>query len=200
MCIGAKYPAEFLTREEVLRLLASWEGDSPKSLRYRALVAVLYRGGLRISEALSLRMTDLFPVQGVVRIRHGKGDKARTVAIDSAAWCILKTYIDRRAAIGLPAEVELAGPVFCRGTGRPIGHSAVLKELRQRAAKAGIGKRVHPHIFRHTHAVELREEGVDIAVISKQLGHTAISTTARYLDHLYPGAVAEAISKRKWEV
>lgn len=200
MCIGVKYPAEFLTRDEVLRLLAAWDNASPKSLRYRALVAVLYRGGLRISEALSLRMTDLFPIQGVVRIRHGKGDKARTVAIDSAAWCILKEYISRRATIGLSAEVELSGPVFCRGTGRPIGQSAVLKELQRRAEVAGIGKRVHPHIFRHTHAVELREEGVDIAVIAKQLGHCNISTTAKYLDHLYPGAVAEAIAKRQWEV
>lgn len=200
MCIGKKYPAEFLTRDEVARLLASWSGTSTKSLRYRALVAVLYRGGLRISEALGLAMTDLFPVSGVIRIRHGKGGKARTVAMDRGAWDILKAYTDRRATIGLTSEVEASGPLFCRGTGVAISHSAVIQELQHRADLAGIGKRVHPHIFRHTHAVELREEGVDIAVISKQLGHSSIATTARYLDHLYPGAVTEAIAKRKWEV
>jgi site-specific recombinase XerD len=62
--------------------------------------------------------------------------------------------------------------------------------------QAGIAKRVHPHGLRHTLAVELREEGVDIAIISKQLGHRSVSTTARYLDHIAPLAVIEAMRSR----
>ena len=65
------------------------------------------------------------------------------------------------------------------------------------AAKADIRKRVHPHGLRHTHAAELRQEGFDIGIISKQLGHRDISTTARYLDHVAPWAVVEAVALRQ---
>jgi integrase len=70
--------------------------------------------------------------------------------------------------------------------------------LKRLGRRAGIEKSVHAHGLRHTHASQLRAEGVDIAVISKQLGHTSISTTARYLDHLAPRAVIETISRRDW--
>jgi integrase len=65
--------------------------------------------------------------------------------------------------------------------------------------RAGIDKRVHAHGLRHTHAAQLREEGLDIGVISTQLGHSAISTTATYLDHIAPWAVVDAISFRRWQ-
>jgi site-specific recombinase XerD len=71
----------------------------------------------------------------------------------------------------------------------------VLKRL---ARRAGIDKRVHAHGLRHTHAAQLRAEGVDIAIISKQLGHASITTTACYLDHLAPRAVIAAIRRRTW--
>jgi len=64
--------------------------------------------------------------------------------------------------------------------------------------RAGIAKRVHAHGLRHTHAAQLREEGLDIGVISKQLGHSTISTTAHYLDHIAPWAVLDSIGKRDW--
>ncbi len=70
--------------------------------------------------------------------------------------------------------------------------------LRRLARKAGIEKRVHPHGFRHTHAAELRSEGVDVGIISKQLGHRSIATTARYLDHIAPQDVIEAMNARAW--
>ena len=66
------------------------------------------------------------------------------------------------------------------------------------AFRAGIEKRVHAHGLRHTHAAQLRTEGVDIAIISRQLGHASINTTARYLDHLAPTAVIEAMRSRAW--
>jgi len=64
--------------------------------------------------------------------------------------------------------------------------------------RAGIGKRVHAHGLRHTHAAQLREEGVDIGIISKQLGHASIPTTAHYLDHIAPWAVVDAVAQRAW--
>ena len=70
--------------------------------------------------------------------------------------------------------------------------------LKRLAARAGIDKRVHAHGLRHTHAAQLRAEGIDIAIISRQLGHASISTTARYLDHIAPTAVIDAIRNRTW--
>jgi integrase len=74
----------------------------------------------------------------------------------------------------------------------------VRRMLTDLAAKAGIDKRVHAHGLRHTHAAELRTEGVDIGIILKQLGHRSISTTAHYLDHIAPKAVVDAIQSRQW--
>jgi len=65
--------------------------------------------------------------------------------------------------------------------------------------KAGIEKRVHPHGLRHTGAADVREEGIGVGIISKQLGHASIATTARYLDHLSPKVVVEAVRQRRWE-
>jgi len=70
--------------------------------------------------------------------------------------------------------------------------------LKRLAAHAGNDKRVHAHGFRHTHAAQLRAEGVDLAIISRQLGHASITTTAIYLDHLAPKAVIEAMRNRNW--
>jgi integrase len=71
--------------------------------------------------------------------------------------------------------------------------------LKRLADKAGIEKRVHPHGLRHTHACELRQEGVDIGIISKQLGHSSTATTARYLDHIAPQAVIDIMRAREWK-
>ena len=90
-------------------------------------------------------------------------------------------------------------PLFCSGWGTPLTTGYIRRMLPTLARRAGIAKRVHAHGLRHTHAAELREEGVDIGVISKQLGHSDISTTARYLDHIAPWAVVEAVRSRCWE-
>jgi len=78
------------------------------------------------------------------------------------------------------------------------GAEAVSCGPKTRCVRAGIDKRVHAHGLRHTHAAQLRAEGIDIGIISKQLGHSSISTTARYLDHLAPRAVIETMRNRTW--
>jgi integrase len=88
--------------------------------------------------------------------------------------------------------------VFCSQSGLALTSGYVRQLLPRLAGEAGLLKRVHAHGFRHTHAAQLREEGVDIGIISKQLGHTSIATTARYLDHIAPLAVVEAIRSRSW--
>jgi site-specific recombinase XerD len=93
---------------------------------------------------------------------------------------------------------EQQAPLFCNRTGGKLRRAYIRRLMPQLAAKAGIGKRVHAHGLRHTHAAELRAEGVDIGIISKQLGHTSIATTVRYLDHIAPVAVVEAMRGREW--
>jgi integrase/recombinase XerD len=129
-----------------------------------------------------------------VRVLHGKGNKTRITGIDEGAIAMLQEWLTARQRWG----VNGSHVVFCTRTGRPLIDGFVRRWFSQLAKKAGILKRVHAHGFRHTHAAELRSEGVDIGIISKQLGHASISTTARYLDHIARRQVVNTIRARTW--
>lgn len=88
--------------------------------------------------------------------------------------------------------------VFCTASGERLTAGYVRRWLPLLGRSAGIAKRVHAHGLRHTHAAQLREEGVDIGIISTQLGHASISTTAHYPDHIAPCAVIDVIAHRAW--
>lgn len=192
---GQTFPVEVLTGEEVGRLLGACSKRAPTGIRNRALIALLYRGQLRISEALALRPKDVDHVAGTIRVLHGKGDKARTIGCDAGALALLELWVAKRKALGFNGRHAM----FCTLDGKPVSDAYVRIMLKRIAAKVGIEKRVHPHAFRHTGAAELRAEGVDVGIISKQLGHTSIATTARYLDHVCPAAVVDAIrARREW--
>jgi integrase len=188
------YPPEPLTAAEVRALLDACRGDDWISLRNRALIALLYRSGLRISEALALRPKDIDHEAGTVRVLRGKGGRARTVGIDPGGAALVAAWAKRRALRGHDG----AAPLFCTASGRAIHAGQARRLFRRLGVRAGIDKRVHPHGLRHTHAAELRAEGVDIGIISKQLGHRSIATTARYLDHIAPAAVVAAMRGRAW--
>jgi integrase/recombinase XerC len=183
-----------LCPDEVNALIAACAGDCYIAVRNRALIAVLYRSGLRIAEALALYPKDVDPERSSIRVLRGKGGKSRTVGIDAGGLAMLTPWLERRARMGFDG----VHPLFCSAWGQPLTTGYVRRMLPCLARRAGIAKRVHAHGLRHTHAAELREEGVDIGVISKQLGHTDISTTARYLDHICPFAVVEAVKARDW--
>ena len=167
---------------------------TPTGLRNRALIAMLYRAGLRINEALSLYPKDLDLIDGSVRVLNGKGGRSRTVGLDPGAAAIIERWLEARSRLDLTGRQ----PLFCTFRGERMGAAYVRVMLKRLAARAGIDKRVHAHGLRHTHAAQLRAEGVDIAIISRQLGHTSITTTARYLDHIAPTAVIEAMRRRTW--
>ena len=168
--------------------------DTPAGIRNRALITVLYRAGLRINEALALRPKDLDPRSGAIRVLFAKGGRSRTVGMDGQAFDALGQWLEIRAAHGING----LEPVFCMLNGQPLQDGYIRVLFPRLGRQAGIVKRVHAHGFRHTHAAELRAEGVDIGIISKQLGHRTIATTARYLDHIAPYAVIEALHGRKW--
>ncbi len=191
---GKRLPPEPLTPEEVTRLLRAPSTRAPTGVRNRALLVVLYRAGLRISEALALRPKDLDRARGTLRVLHGKGDKSRTVGMDPDAFAALERWLDRRAFLG----VKGSAPIFCTLAGEQVSTAYVRAMLPRLRKRAGIEKRVHAHGLRHTLASELRAEGVDIGSISKQLGHSSISTTARYLDHVAPQAVIDVMRARRF--
>lgn len=191
---GRRLPPEVLTDAEVCALLRACSPRAPTGLRNRALLALLYRAGLRIGEALALRPKDLDLANGAVRVLHGKRGRARTVGLDPGAGELVQRWLDVRARLGMTGRE----PLFCTLWGRPLADAYVRVLLKRLGRRAGIEKRVHAHGLRHTHAAQLRAEGVDIGIISRQLGHSSISTTARYLDHIAPQAVIETIRARAW--
>lgn len=191
---GRRYPAELLSVDEIRALLRACSSRAPTGVRNRSLIAVLYRGGLRVSEALALHPKDVDQGAGTVTVLHGKGDKRRTVGMDPAAFALLERWLDKRRALGLSARK----PIFCTLKGEQLDSSYVRRLLPRLAARAGIGKRVHAHGLRHAHAAELAAEGVPVNVVQAQLGHGSLATTDRYLRHIAPRERVEAMRRRAW--
>ena len=189
---GESYPVEILTTDEVTRLMQACSKRAPTGIRNRALLAVLYRGGLRIAEALALKPKDVDLAAGTITVLCGKGKKRRVVGIDAGAVALIELWLTRRKALGFNGRHRL----FCTLQGDPVSSTYCRTWLKRIGEKVGIEKRLHPHGFRHTMAADMRREGIDIGVISKQLGHTSIATTARYLDHVCPADVIAAVKAR----
>lgn len=187
-----KRPAEPLTSDEARRLISMSSRKCPTGLRNRALLTLLYRGGLRTSEALNLFPKDLGDQE--VRVLHGKGDKARTIGLDAGAWEVLQAWIARRKKLGMNGSDRL----FCTLEGKPLQSRYIRQLVARNGKRAGIEKRCHPHGLRHTHAAELVREGVNMAVIRDQLGHTNIKTTDEYLRQICPAEVTGTMKRREW--
>ena len=168
-------------------------GDDPNGLRLRGMVVMLWRAGLRISEALSLNETDLDPDRGAVLIRHGKGDKRPEVGMDRWAWAHLEPWLEVRAS--LPARA-----LFCilRGPtrGRPCAPAGMRCQLHHAARAAGVRRRFAPHQLRHAHAVEMSREGISLIVIQRQLGHADLAITSRYLRGIDNTEIIQAVHDR----
>ena len=174
---GLHYPANPPTVEEIVEVMRI-SGERVEGVRIRALVVVLWRAGLRISEALSLTETDLDPGRGAVLVRFGKGGKRREVGMDTWAWEQLAPWLAVRRTLPL-------GPLFCvlhgPTCGRPWSATAVRRQLRRLASQAGVRRRFAPHQLRHAHAVEMAREGIPVTVIQRQLGHSNLGVTSVYL-------------------
>jgi site-specific recombinase XerD len=160
---GRKMPVEILSPDEVRALIRASSNRAPTGIRNRALIVVMYRGGLRLAEALALMPKDVDTRTGTVRVLRGKGRKARTVGLDPGAMAVLERWLDKRARLGLNGRQ----PLFCSITkgapfGRPLHPQYVRQALNRLAERAGIEKRVHPHGLRHAHAAELAAEGVPV--------------------------------------
>jgi site-specific recombinase XerD len=190
-----RQPPEVLTEPEAMALIKACSSRAPTGIRNRALIAVLWRSDLRISEALALELRDLDLQAGTLRVRHGKGDKPRTVGVDEQATALLARWLDRRRALGRGARA----PVFCTLEGGLVDPSYVRHLLPRLARKAGIDRRVHAHGLRHTYAAELARDRTPINIIRDALGHTTLQVTDRYLRDVAPMHVIDTIRARNWE-
>lgn len=193
---GRTFRAEVLTEDEVKALIRACSGRAPTGIRNRALITVLYRAGLRLSEALALMPKDVDSNAGTITVLHGKGDRRRVVGLDPGATAIVMRWVDARRHLGLTGRRRL----FCTLDGAPLHASYVRTMLHRVGDKAGVEKRVHPHGLRHSMAFELMMEGVPVPIIQRQLGHASLATTERYLDHLAPREVVEAMQQREFSL
>ena len=190
---GKTYPAEILTRDEVGLLFRACSSKAPTGIRNRALITVLYRAGLRVSEALALALKDVDREACTVRVLHCKGNRARVTGIDAHPFAAIDRWIDKRKELGLGRRSRL----FCTLQGQPIDTSYVRRTLTRLATRAGIEKRVHAHGLRHTLAAELAAEHLSMNVIQAQLGHGSLATTSRYLAHIQPQQLIDEMQKRE---
>ena len=168
-------------------------GERPHGLRLRALIVILWRSGLRISEALALGETDLEPTRGSLLVRRGKGGKRREVGIDDWARSQLRDWLDVRRRYPV-------GPLLCvisePSPGRPWKGEAVRQSLARTALRAGVRRRFAPHQLRHAHAVEMAREGVPLNVIQRQLGHANLGVTSIYLQGIDTEEIIDTIHRR----
>lgn len=160
--------------------------------RNHALLVLLWRTGLRIAEALALRPCDVDLDRGAIRVLRGKGGRARTVGIDRIGIDAIRGWMQEHRDMGYSCGEVL----FITRSGLPLSQGYLRRKIPELSRAAGIHKRVLAHGLRHAHASELRAEGVDIAVIKRQLGYRSLMTTIEYLDHFQQAQVVLALWKR----
>lgn len=189
---GLRYPPDPPSVQEIIAVMHA-AGDSAEGIRLRAIIVVLWRAGLRISEALALNETDLDRDRGSLVVRHGKGDKRREVGMDRWAWMHLDPWLELRTTLPV-------GKLFCvvRGAtrGRPCVPAGIRAQLHRAAQTAGIRRRFAPHQLRHAHAVEMSREGISLLVIQRQLGHADLAITTRYLRGIDNTEIIAAVHER----
>jgi site-specific recombinase XerD len=189
---GLRYPPDPPTVEEIIAVMRA-AGDAPDGLRLRGVIVVLWRAGLRISEALALSETDLDPGRGSLVVRRGKGDKRREVGMDRWAWTHLQPWLEVRRELPV-------GRLFCvvRGPtrGRPCAPAGIREQPHRAALAAGVRRRFAPHQLRHAHAVEMSREGISLIVIQRQLGHADLAITSRYLRGIDNTEIIRAVHDR----
>jgi integrase/recombinase XerD len=174
--VSRKLP-EFLTTDEVERLLEAPDASKRLYWRDRAILEFMYATGVRVSELVELPLSSLDLDEGVATI-FGKGAKERLVLVGDPALRALGRYLrDVRASLD---RGRGAGRVFLNARGQPLRREAVWSIVKEATRRAGITKKVSPHTLRHTFATHLVEGGADLAAVQELLGHADIATTQIY--------------------
>lgn len=168
---------EYLTLEEVDQLEASFDMSKPESQRNRAIIEVLFSCGLRVSELVNLKLSDLYLEEKFVRV-IGKGNKERLVPISDKAIHELELWFSDRCHLDIKKGEE--DYVFLNRRGSHLTRVMILIMIKRQAEEAGIKKVISPHTLRHSFATALLKGGADLRVIQALLGHEDIGTTEIY--------------------
>lgn len=187
--IGVHLP-EVLTVEEIDAILDAVGMDSPEGPRNAAMIELLYSCGLRVSELTSLRLSDIFPDDGYLRV-YGKGRKERLVPMSQSAIRAIEIYLATRTVEPKKGEEVY---LFLSKRGKAISRITVFTIVKALAEKADIQKSISPHTFRHSFATHLLEGGAHLEAIRLMLGHADISTTSIYT-HIDRSHLREQILK-----
>jgi integrase/recombinase XerC len=169
---------EFLSLDEVERLLNAPDLSTSKGQRDRALLELLYASGLRVSELVRLDLGEVNLDTNEIRV-WGKGSKERMVLMGKPASEALRNYLEQGRP-KLLGDKKKTSALFINRYGQRIPERRVQKMLEDYAKKAGIEKRVHPHMLRHTFATHLLDGGADLRVVQELLGHAQLSSTQIY--------------------
>ena len=171
-----RYLPEVLSVEEVEAIMESVDLTAPSGLRDRAILEVLYGCGLRVSEAVTLKVSDIFLEDGFVRV-IGKGDKQRVVPLGEIAADAVVAYLASRPE---PYDDASGEVLFLNRFGKPLSRVSVFNMVKKQAMLAGVRKEISPHTFRHSFATHMIENGADLRVVQEMLGHESILTTEIY--------------------
>lgn len=189
--IGRKLP-DTLSTAEIDKLIEAIDLSHPQGERNRAIIETLYGCGLRVSELINLRLSDLFFEEGFIKVT-GKGDKERFVPIGKITQKYIVLYRNSvRIHQVIPKEFQ--DTLFLNRRGKQLTRAMVFTIVKQLAKKAGIQKKISPHTFRHSFATHLLENGANLRAIQQMLGHESITTTEIYM-HLDRTHLREVVEK-----
>jgi integrase/recombinase XerD len=182
---------KFLNREQIEKLIAAPDIAKPSGLRDRAMLELLYATGIRVSELIQLRMSNLDSRLGVIRVT-GKGNKQRIVPVHAAAVGAISDYIGGARPQLLKARTSPF--LFVTARGGPMTRQAFWTSIKLNGKKAGIFHDLSPHVLRHTFATHLLEGGADLRSVQSMLGHADLSTTEIYT-HVVRSRLRETLDR-----
>ena len=174
---------KFLTPEEVEQILNNVKIDTPAGFRNRVILELLWATGMRVSELSNLNFGDLNMEENEIRV-FGKGAKERIVLMSDRAKGYLQQYINSARKLIAPnydiGEINDDTPLFINNTGYRLQNKTIRKVINEIVEKIELPKKVTPHVFRHSFATKLIENGADLRVVQELLGHAGISNTQIY--------------------
>ncbi|MGM9791593.1 MAG: site-specific tyrosine recombinase [Candidatus Cryptobacteroides sp.] len=171
-----RYLPVVLSVEEVNAIIDSVDTSTPSGARDRAILEILYGCGLRVSEASSLRISNVFLEEGFVRV-VGKGDKERLVPMGESAVEAFGQWLAVRPE---PYGPQFSDIAFLNRFGKQLSRISIFKMIKKQALLAGVTKEISPHTLRHSFATHLVENGADLRAVQEMLGHESILTTEIY--------------------
>ena len=188
---GRKLP-DTLSLEEIDLLIAAIDLSHPQGNRNKTILETLYSCGLRVTELVTLQISDLFFNEGFIRV-IGKGNKQRFVPIPLETQNLIDSYIenDRNE---IPVQKKFEDTLFLNRRGRQLTRVMIFTIIKDLAVTANIDKKISPHTFRHSFATHLLEHGADLRAIQQMLGHESITTTEIYM-HVDRKFLKEVVEK-----